>query len=87
MPEFESYVDVDVDEFVSSCSKREIEELINCLIEDGHLEKNPLVVSADKKGGVLEEDFISKLNLLSTKCYSMTDEEINEIEKIYNKYR
>ena len=87
MPEFESYVDVDVDEFVSSCSKREIKELIECLVEDGHLEKNQFVKQPDDKKGVLEEEFLNKLEVLSTKYYSMSEEEVEFIDNLYNKYR
>ena len=87
MPEFESYVDVDVDEFVSSCSKREIKELIECLVEDGHLEKNQFVKQPDDKKGVLEEEFLNKLEVLSTKYYSMSGEEVEFIDNLYNKYR
>jgi len=35
MPEFETYVDVDVDEFWSACSTREKESFIDMLEEDG----------------------------------------------------
>jgi hypothetical protein len=87
MPEFESYVDVDVDEFVSSCSKREIKELIECLVEDGHLEKNQFIKQPDDKKGVLEEEFLNKLEVLSTKYYSMSEEELEFIDNLYNKYR
>jgi len=87
MPEFESYVDVDVDEFVSSCSSREIKELINALIEDGHLEKNQFIKQPDDKKGVLEEEFLNKLEVLSTKYYSMSGEEVEFIDNLYNKYR
>jgi hypothetical protein len=38
MPEFETYVDVDVDEYWNICSKREKDELID-LIEDEGLVK------------------------------------------------
>ena len=87
MPEFESYVDVDVDEFVSSCSSREIKDLIDCLIEDGHLQKNELVKDPEQKIGVLEEEFLTKLHTLSSKYYSMTEEELETINDLYNKYR
>jgi hypothetical protein len=87
MPEFESYVDVDVDEFVSSCSSREIKELINALIEDGHLEKSQFIKQPDDKKGVLEEEFLNKLEVLSTKYYSMSEEELEFIDNLYNKYR
>ena len=42
MPEFESYIDVDPFDFVSSCSSGEIKELIECLVEDGHLTSSAL---------------------------------------------
>ena len=92
MPNFTAYnvdvdVDVDVDDFLSECSSREIKELINALIEDGHLEKNPLVKRPDENVGVLEGEYLSKLYLLSSKYYSMTEEEIELIDKLYNKYR
>ena len=87
MPEFESYVDVDVDEFVSSCSSREIKELIDCLIEDGHLKENQFVKQSDDKRGVLEEEFLEKLTVISGKYYSMTEEELESINNLYNKYR
>jgi|688.fasta_scaffold781357_3 hypothetical protein len=87
MPEFESYVDVDVDEFVSSCSKREIKELIECLVEDGHLEKNQFIKQPNDKKGVFEEEFLNKLEVLSTKYYSMSEEEVDMIDNLYNKYR
>ena len=35
MPEFETYVDVDVDDFLSALSTRETDELIDALVEDG----------------------------------------------------
>ena len=35
MPEFDTYVDVDVDDFISACSEREITELVVALIDEG----------------------------------------------------
>jgi len=87
MPEFESYIYVDVDEFVPSCSSKEIKDLIDCLIEHGHLEKNPFVKQPEEKKGVFEEEFLGKLNVISGKYYSMTDEELEIINNLYNKYR
>ena len=92
MPNITAYnvdidVDVDIDDFLSECSSREIKELINALIEDGHLEKHPLVKKPDDKIGVLEEEFLTKLHLLSSKYYSMTEGELEIINNLYNKYR
>ena len=30
-------IDIDPDDFISSCNSREIEELIDCLVEDGYV--------------------------------------------------
>ena len=92
MPNFTAYnvdvdVDVDVDDFLSECSSKEIKLLINTLIEDGHLNKNPLVLDPKSKLSAAEEEYINKLHVISSKYYSMTDDELEMIEKIYNKYR
>ena len=38
MPDFSTSIDIEPWEFVSECSKTEIQELIETLIEDGHLD-------------------------------------------------
>jgi len=92
MPNFTAYnvdvdVDIDVDDFLSSCSKREIKEVINALIEDGHLSKHPLIPGYDYKLSKMEEEFMGKLHTLSSKYYSMTEDELEIINNLYNKYR
>ena len=92
MPNITAYnvdveVDINVDDFLSECSSREIKELINVLIEDGHLEKHPLVPGYDEKLGVMEKEFLNKLHIISTKYYSMSEMEIEMINYIYEKYR
>ena len=92
MPNFTAYnvdvdVDIDVDDFLSSCSKREIKEVINVLIEDGHLSKHPLIPGYDDKLSKMEEEFMGKLHTLSSKYYSMTEDELEIINNLYNKYR
>lgn len=92
MPNFTAYnvdvdLDIDVDDFLSECSNREIKELINALIEDGHLNKNPLVLDPKAKLSAAEEEYINKLHVISSKYYSMTEEELEMIDKLYNKYR
>lgn len=62
MPSFYTDVDVDVDDFVGSCSDSEIKELIECLVEDGHLVGHPVEVAT---GSTVEDerwnDEVSKL--------------------------
>jgi hypothetical protein len=57
------------------------------LIEDGHLAKHPLLPGYDDKIGKMEEEFVGKLYTISSKYYSMTEEELEMIDKLYNKYR
>lgn len=92
MPNFTAYnvdvdLDIDVDDFLSECSKREIKELINALIEDGHLAKHPLLPGHEEKWSKMEEEFVDKLRTISSKYYQMSDEELDMIDKLYNKYR
>lgn len=85
MPEFDSYVDVDVYDFVSACNKREIKDLIDVLIEDGHINEHS-VINPTSKMGLLESMFIEKMNALSTCYYRLTPEEEETLEKLFKKY-
>jgi len=92
MPNFTAYnvdvdLDIDVDDFLSECSNREIKELINALIEDGYLKKHPLLPGHEDKLGKMEEEFLNKLYTISTKYYSISEEELEVIDTLYNKYR
>jgi hypothetical protein len=84
-------LDIEVYEFVRACSKRDIKELIEELIEDGHLPKDIY----DAKGEVKKElnrktsseiDFEDKLERLKIKYYSLTKEDEEILEKIFKKY-
>mgnify|MGYP000524475547 CR=1 FL=1 len=82
MPNFTAYnvdvdLDIDVDDFLSECSSKEIKLLINTLIEDGHLNKNPLVLDPKSKLSAAEEEYINKLHTISSKYYLMSEEELD----------
>ena len=85
MPEFDTYVDVDIDDFVSACSKREIKELIDILIEDGHISKSS-IISADENVGALETDFLEKMGKLQEKYYRLSQEDEKTLEDLFKKY-
>jgi hypothetical protein len=84
-----TYVDIDVnieiDEFVDSCSDREIQLLINYLGEMGHLGNHK--VKDDSKMTANEIEFTEKMSLLSDRYYQMSSEDTELLETIYNKYR
>jgi hypothetical protein len=87
MPEFDTYVDVDVDEFWTECSKREKEELIDILVEDGW------VVRTSPKGTTPEQTlpslpdilWMEMINKISVSRLQLTREEEELIEKIYKR--
>ena len=88
MPEFETYVDVDVDEFWSSCSTREKERLIDNLVDDGWVVRTVPKGSNpdDQLPSIPELEWQETLNFLSLNrnLISVEDEEL--IKKIASKY-
>lgn len=88
MPTFnqETEFDIEIDEFVSSCSKREIKTLIEVLVEEGHLNKSalPSDMTIDKNHLDLEWDTLC--DKLSSLRIRLTVEEEETIKKIINKY-
>jgi hypothetical protein len=84
MPNFTAETDIEVDEFLSECSDSEIKEAIDFLIEEGHL--NDATVIENNTTSNHEGDFISKLRDLSLKYYSMSNEDIVQIEELHKRY-
>ena len=85
MPEFESYVDVDVDEFLSACSPREIEKLIEYLIEDGYIDSKARPNKNEPKS-LLEEEWDEITDNLREKRLNISNEDEETIRKISKKY-
>jgi len=87
MPEFDSYVEVDVDEFLSACSDREREDLIDALEEDGYVKR--VVPKGSKPADLLSipdldwQDMIERLQGCRMQV-SSEDEEL--LKKIAQKY-
>ena len=78
-------VDIEIDEFVDSCSDRDIKKLLKYLSDTGHLSK--FGVPDESKMTSQEEEFVGQLSTLSSKYIQMTVEEIQFIETLYKKYR
>ena len=88
MPEFETYVDVDVDEYWNICSRREKDELIDLIENEGWVKRT--VKKGEKPSGntqsILEiewDEMCSKLNGLRLRIQP-SDEDI--IKQILSKY-
>jgi len=78
-------VDIEIDEFVDSCSPREMKNLIGYLQSEGHLGK--FNIRDESKMTANEIEFRDKVSSLSDKYYQMSVEEIKMIENLYNKYQ
>ena len=88
MPYFstDAELDISVDEFLYECDPSDIRDLINALIEDGHL--TPKQVFNHKSSGVtaMEQDHINMCNQLASKFYQMSNEDTQVLETLYKKY-
>ena len=86
MPEFYvEDIDIDPSEFIDACSKREIEELIDALAEDGYIPKPIKPVPLEDKNLMDEEwdEIMAKLGGLGR--LRLTNEEEEIIRKIANR--
>ena len=86
MPEFETYVDVSVDEFLSNCSPREIEKLIDSLIEDGYLNSNAVKNQEPNSLNIIEMEWEVVLDNLKQKRLIVSNEDEEIIKLISKKY-
>ena len=78
-------VDIEIDEFVDSCSERELQMLVRYLQKEGYFDKSN--IRDESKMTSIEIEFRDKMSLLSDKFYQMTIEEAELIENLYNKYQ
>lgn len=88
MPSFYSEnIDIEVNEFLSACNKRELQELIEALYDDGHLEKAGYKTVHTKKRVTLDrEEYINAIDKLHDSYYSVSQEDVDLIKSIANKY-
>lgn len=86
MPDFSAEIDIEPWEYVSECSRREIDDLIETLIEDGHLDRyNGKVLP--KKGGnsIMELEWDELLTKIKMSKHLLSNEDESRIIDIGNK--
>jgi len=71
-------VDIDIDEFLSNCSKWDVDYIIQCLREDGHLDQNVI----DNKKSTKDNEWENSLDKLKINRHQLTVEEENILLKI-----
>ena len=88
MPEFDTYVDVDVDEFWSACSKREKEEFIDMLEDDGWVKRTTPRGSdpSEKLPSLMDLEWQEMVNKLSELRLRVSPEDETTIRELINKY-
>ena len=86
MPEISTYVDIDIDDFVSALSRREIQELLDELDYQGYINKEIATIDSSNKMGLMEKMFVEKMGKLTTCYYRLTPEEEKTLETLFKKY-
>jgi hypothetical protein len=79
-------IDIDVDEFLSACSSREKEELIDALIEDRYLKENCKVDYKYELLSVPESFYIDAIDKIKGRWNMLTQEEEEIILKIASRF-
>ena len=82
MVEVEAEVWIDVEEFISDCSEKEIEKMIKILAEDGHIQRRDF---KSKNKNFSDEIWQEKVEKILKNRLILTEEEIEIIEKIANR--
>ena len=86
MPDFTTEIDIEPYEYVSECNKREIRELIEVLIEDGHLSQSALPVVKSKHRNMLDDEWDEVIVKLQSSRLVMSEEDEKMIREISKKY-
>ena len=87
MPEFETYVDVYVDEMWSACSKKEKEELIELLVDEGYVKRVTQRDTEPEKGkSLMEIEWDTMIDKLSDLRQRVSAEEEEILKNIVSKY-
>ena len=80
--EVEAEVDVDVEEFIYECSERDIEKLIQLLVEEGRLPKTLETFSKSQNLLMSEKMWYETTEKIRVYRLALTNEEIDIIENI-----
>jgi len=79
-------IDVDLDDVYDNMCSRDRERMVDWLKDDGYISGKPEGYDIPPSTSLLESQFHDKLIGLSSKFYSMSNEEIEIIENLYKKY-
>lgn len=78
------YVDIDVDDFLTSCSENEKQEIIGHLIDDGYLDSKQDISSSNNN--ILDWEWEEILDNLKSRRLQISREDEEIIKRISKKY-
>ena len=86
MPDFSTEIDIEPWEFIAECNRREIDELIETLIEDGHLARfNGKAVPKKEGGSVMDLEWDEILTKIRNSKHLLSNEDESIIINIAKK--
>jgi hypothetical protein len=86
MPDFSTSVDIEPWEYVSECSGRDIEDLIESLVEDGHLDRfNGKVVPKKGNTSVMDLEWDEIIIKIRNSKHLLSNDDESIIINIANK--
>lgn len=87
MPSFEcnNEIKVDVDDFLYACDKSEIQEIINCLRDDGHIIEEEIITGLNRNN-IFDDELNGYLKKISTNRLKLTNEDISILKKLTDKF-
>lgn len=90
MPDFSvDDLDISPDEYVYACSKREIKELIDTLVEENHISKNDVITGKTERSraNALDIMFDNNLDAISRNRLYLSLEEEEMINKLAERFK
>jgi hypothetical protein len=83
MPEYTAEIEINPDEFLSDCSSSEIKEIIEALIEDGHIQPHQVIVDGQDTRNYLDEEWDNICEKIRKSRLVMTQSDEDIIRQIY----
>ena len=86
MPDFSAEIDIDAWDYISACSNREVKELIEALVEEGHLDSfNGQVKPVNTHNTLMDDEWWTALVKLRDSRHLLSPEDENRITDIAKK--
>ncbi len=86
MPDLSREIDIEPWEYINACSNREIDELIQDLIDDGHLTRfNGKLVPKKENGSFMDLEWDELLTKIKNSKHLLSNEDESIIINIANK--